>query len=309
MPTTPDRPADFARLLDLAHAKTSDNKPRAALIVPSETATLPAFLKAATEGLIDPTIIGDESLLRDTASEADLNTPGLKIIDINQPDMAVKTAIKMTEADELDLLVQGRVDSDTLVACLIEGDAKFVARRQVMSHVGFIKPVKYPRLLMITDGMVHPEPDLAAKIAILRNLAAVAEACSLANPKTAVVTAVEAIYPQMPATTDGAVLAKMYERGQIKGLVVDGPLSFDIAIDSEAATAKGITGSAVAGQAEAMLCSSKQVAQAVYQSMSLFGNSELGSVLVGGRVPVATSWLTDSEQSRFNSIMLAALLA
>ncbi len=50
----------------------------------------------------------------------------------------------------------------------------------------------------------------------------------------------------MPSTIDAAALAKMAERGQIKGGAVDGPLAMDNAIDVEAARTKGIT-SLVAG--------------------------------------------------------------
>jgi hypothetical protein len=43
--------------------------------------------------------------------------------------------------------------------------------------------------------------------------------------------------------------------------------------------------------------------------MSLFGQCDLGGVLVGGRVPVAVNFATDSEDARYNSILLGTLLA
>ncbi|MCD6250072.1 MAG: hypothetical protein J7J98_07080 [candidate division Zixibacteria bacterium] len=300
---------DFSGLLKRAQEKASDTKPRAALIVPSETKTLLAFLKATALGLIDPTIIGDEALLTTNAKTDNLDLGGVKVIDVNQPDVALATAAKMAEAGEINMLVQGRMDWDELVVRLSESESSFVARGHMLTHIGVLKPSEYPKLLMITDGLVNAQPDLKTKLGILGNLGKASDAFGLPNPRTAVVTAVEAIYPQMPATCDGAVLAKMSERGQIKGVVVDGPLSFDVAIDREAAESKGITNSSVAGEADAMLASSKQVAQGIYHAMSLYATCDTGGVLVGGRVPVAINSVTDSHDSRFHSICLAVLLS
>ncbi len=300
---------DFDGLHELAQTKASRRAPRAALVVPSETETLPAFLKAAAEGLLDPTIIGDEALLKKNAETDNLDLHGAKIIDVNQPDVALAMAAKMAEAGELDMIVQGRLDWDDLATHLSDPKTAFVSRGKMLTHIGVIKPSEYPKLLIITDGLVNAQPDLKAKLGILGNLGKAGKAFGLPDPKTAVVTAVEVIYPQMPATCDGAVLAKMSERGQIKGVLVDGPLSFDVAIDREAAESKGITNSVVAGEADAMLASSKQVAQGIYHAMSLYAECDTGGVLTGGRVPVAVNSVTDSHDSRFNSICLAVLLA
>ncbi len=54
--------------------------------------------------------------------------------------------------------------------------------------------------------------------------------------------AVEVIYPQMPVTIVEAVIAKMADKNQIKGCLVDGPLSMDVALIERAAKEKGATG-------------------------------------------------------------------
>jgi phosphate butyryltransferase len=299
----------FDQIRTLAEQMCAARKPRAALVVPSETDTLPAFAEAVGKGLIEPFVIGDENLFRSNAVDVSLDPSKVKIIDINQPDMAVQAAAKMAEAGEIDMIIQGQVDPNQMVSLLTSADSTFVAAGPIMSHVGVLKTSRYAKLLFVTDGLVHAQPDLSTKIALLGNLAKVAKAVGISDPRTAVVTAVEVIYPQMPATTDGAVLAKMSERGQIKGVRVDGPLSFDVAVDPLAAEAKGITGSPVAGQADAMLASTRQVAQGIYQAMSLYADCESGGILIGGRVPVAVNFVTEPVQARLNSILLATLLA
>lgn len=302
-------PTSYEDIARLARTKTAKRMPRAALVVPSETETLPAFLSAADNGLIDSTVVGDERKLRELSEVDGFSLEGVKIVDINQPTMALQTAAKMSEAGEIDLIVQGRILSEEVVAVLSGNDLGFVPPKGLLSHIALLTPAAYSKPLLITDGMAQAEPDLKIKLGLLSNLGRTAARWFIPNPKTAVVTAVEAIYPQMPATLDGAILAKMSSRGQIKGVVVDGPLSFDIAIDRDAAAAKGITDSPVAGQADAMLASTRHVAAGICQAMSLYAECECGSVLVGGRVPVAINYLSDSKSSRYNSILLAVLLS
>ena len=298
----------YEAIRELARQRTSAKKVRAVLVAPHESETLPAFARASAQGFIDPTIIGDEKLFRQSAAGFGGDPSQVKVIDINQPDMALRTAAKMAQSGEIDIIVQGRIEPDRLVSLLAANEAAFIPSGRVMSHIGIMKTSRYPKLLLITDGLVHEQPDLATKVNLLGNLARAAKAVRLPDPRTAVVTAVEAIYPQMSATTDGAVLAKMFDRGQIKGVRVDGPLSFDIAVDFIAAESKGIRNSIVAGQADAILASTRYVAQGVYQAMSLYCDCECGGVLVGGHVPVAANFVSDSQDSRFNSILLACLM-
>jgi phosphate acetyltransferase len=301
--------SSFEQIEALAIKKAASKKPRAALVVPSETDTLSAFLDAVGHNLITAFVIGDERRFRKDAEACKIDLSQFHLIDINQPVMALKTAAKMAVAGELDMIIPGRIAPEETATTLGLGDLGFVAPGKTFSHVGVLKPAQYPKLLMVTDAFIHEQPDLKTKIDLLGNLARVAKALGIADPRTAVVTAVEAIYPQMPATTDGAVLAKMYDRGQIKGVRVDGPLSFDIAVDSLAAESKGITKSVVAGQADAILASTRYVAQGVCQAMALFAQCESGGVLVGGRVPVALNFVSERVKARYNSIMLTVLLA
>ena len=58
------------------------------------------------------------------------------------------------------------------------------------------------------------------------------------NPKVAVITAVEVVNPKMKETVEADKLSKMNDNGEIKGCIVDGPLSMDLAIDPEASVLK-----------------------------------------------------------------------
>lgn len=299
----------FEQIISTAKQAAASSKPVVALVVPSNILSLKTLAMAVEQGLAEPVLIGDESLAKKNADAEGINLDAAKFIDINEPDMAVQTAAKMAVAGECDILVNGRVPAVTFVRQLLDKTSGFVARGGTVSHVAVMKPALYEKLLLLTDAAVNMEPDLKVKLALIANAVKVANSIGIDMPRVAIIAAVEVIYPQMPVTMDAAVIAKMGDRKQIKGAYVDGPLSFDVAVDQFAARSKGITDSQVAGQADILLAPNIETANGVYRAMSLYGRAEMGSIVFGGKVPVVLPSRSDSVESRLNSIALGVLTA
>jgi phosphotransacetylase len=106
----------------------------------------------------------------------------------------------------------------------------------------------YSRRIIVSDAAVNIAPDVDQKRDIIQNAIILALAIGIPQPKVAVLAAIENVNSKMPATMDAAALAKMADRRQIVGGVVDGPLDLDIAVDEKAAKIKGVE-TPVAGQA------------------------------------------------------------
>ena len=162
--------------------------------------------------------------------------------------------------------------------------------------------------MFVSDGAVNNNPDAAKKIQIVQNAASVAKQFGVETPKAALLAAVEAIYPAVPVTMEEAAIAKMSDRGQIKGVDIDGPLSFDVAIKTEVARSKGITNSKVAGETDIFVGPSMETANGIYKAMVLYAKAESASVIVGGKAPVASPFAVDSVESAANSLLVAAFL-
>ncbi len=299
----------FEQIYDTARKLTAGNKPRAALVVPSDVTMLKAFSQAIEAGFIDPTLIGDEELARKKAAEHKINLDKIKFIDIREPDISVATAARMASLDEIDLIIKGRIPTVGFLQIIFEKDVSFRRQGKIISHVAVIKPDLYDKLLFLTDAGVNEEPDLKCKLALIDNLVNFARSIGVTMPRVAILAAVEVVYPQMPVTMDAAIISKMAERKQIRGAYVDGPLSFDVAVDMFAAHSKGVKTSPVAGQADALLAPNIETANGIYEAMSLYGNARLGGILYGGVVPVALASRSDSVSNRLNSIVLGVLAA
>ncbi len=287
----------------------SNGRPRTALVVPHEAAMVAPFRKAVEAELIEPFVIGDEALFRKDSDRRGIDPDKVHLVDINQPEKAILAAAQMAAQGELDLIIAGRIDTEELLAGFTAKESRFLDKGQLLTHVAVMKPERYEKLLLLTDALVTTCHDLATMIAVTNNAISLAMKVGIERPKVALLAAVEVIYPQMKATTIAAILSKMNERGQIKGADVDGPLSFDVAIDMEAALGKGVKSSAVAGQADVLVAPSIEAANGMYKAIALYGSCEEGGVLYGGCVPVAVSLECDTEENQLRALLIGILAA
>ena len=100
----------------------------------------------------------------------------------------------------------------------------------------------------------------------------------------------------MPATLDGAILAKMADRRQIVGGIVDGPLDLDAAVDAEAARIKHIV-SPVAGVADVLLVPNIEAGNMVYKELTFMADAQAAGLVVGARVPIILTSRADTPET------------
>jgi len=162
------------------------------------------------------------------------------------------------------------------------------------------------KLVLMSDGGVIVAPDLNMLIAIINNSVEVAHKLGNPKPKVAILCAVEVVNPDMPETINAAILAKMSERGQIKGCIVDGPLALDNAVSKYAAEKKGIK-SPVAGDADILICPGIAAGNILGKSIEYYAHRTLAIVIVGARAPIMVPSRSDRAETKLNSIALTIL--
>ena len=163
------------------------------------------------------------------------------------------------------------------------------------------------QLLFVGDVAVIPAPDLKQKQVIMECLVKTAKAVGVETPKVAILAATEQVLPSQPASLEAALLAKMADRGQIKGCIADGPLALDVAIDMESVQIKGLV-SPVAGDADCILFPNIESGNVFYKANSkLVPGVRQAGILVGAKVPCVLSSRADSIDTKLNSIAIAAM--
>jgi phosphate butyryltransferase len=163
------------------------------------------------------------------------------------------------------------------------------------------------KLLFASDVAIIPAPDLAAKLKILGYCLAAAHSFGIAEPRAALIAATEKVNPKMTATTDAALIAKMAERGQIKGGIVEGPLALDVALSPAACQIKGLQ-TRLEGAADILVFPNIETGNVFYKAATLLAGARLAAVVVGTSAPCILTSRADSEESKFLSIALGCRL-
>lgn len=278
-----------------------------AVAMPHDQPSLEGALLAAEVGLIVPILVGDPDRIADLGRAADRSLEGVEIVAAASAADCAATAVALCSQGRAAAILKGSLHSDTLMAAVVARDAGLRTARR-MSHVFVMDVPGVDHPLFVSDAAINIAPDLATKADIVRNAIDLARACGLARPRVAVLSAVETVNPAIPSTLDAALLAKMAERGQIEGGLVDGPLAMDNAVDAGAASTKGIV-SPVAGHAEVLIAPDLEAGNLIAKELSFIAHAESAGLVMGARVPVMLTSRADPARSRLLSCALAVLLA
>jgi len=269
--------------------------------------TIEAVGRAVKEKLVHATLTGDKEAIRKVADAAKVDTGLFEIV--HEPDKAkaLSLAIGKVRSGEADFLMKGLLDSSLYIRGIIDKEKGLLPPGKLLSHVTVLQVPAWKKLIICGDVAVIPAPDLEAKIAILNYAIAVAHKLGIDRPKAVLLSAVEKVNPKMPSTTEAAIIAKMADRGQIKGAVVDGPLALDIAFSEESARIKGVD-SPVAGDADILIFPNIESGNIFFKASTYLAKGELGAVVTGATCPCVLTSRGDSDETKFYSIALASLL-
>ena len=130
--------------------------------------------------------------------------------------------------------MKGSLHTDELMGAVVAKDTGIRTARRV-SHCFVMDVPGHPDALIITDAAVNIAPTLEDKVDIVQNAIDLAQAMRFAEPRVAILSAMETVNPKIASTIEAAALCKMADRGQITGGLLDGPLALDNAISAEAA--------------------------------------------------------------------------
>jgi len=278
-----------------------------AVVHPCDRDSLLGPLEAARRGLIVPVLVGPEAKIRAVAEAEGVDLAGYKILSVEHSHAAAQQAVAMARAGEVEALMKGSLHTDELLAAVVPSATGLRTARR-MSHVFLMDVPAYPRVLMVTDAAINIYPTLEDKVDIVQNAIDLARVLGVAEPKVAILSAVETVNPKIQSTLDAAALCKMADRGQITGGVLDGPLAFDNAISEEAARTKKIV-SPVAGKADILLVPDLEAGNMLAKQLQYLAGADSAGIVLGTRVPIVLTSRADSVRTRIASAAVMALVA
>lgn len=289
-------------------AKSLPNRQRLVVAAAQDPDVLEAVRDAVDWGIVSAILVGDPEKIAAIAGEVGLPLEKCTVIPETDAILAARKAVAMVAAGQGDLVMKGRIGTADILRAVLDKE-KGLRTGRLLSHVTVLDIQGIGRLLFMTDAAMNIAPDLGQKVQIVQNAVDVVRALGFERPKVAALAAVELVNPDMPAAVEAALLAKMADRGQIKGAIVDGPLALDNAISLHSAQVKGIN-SLVAGHADILMVPDIEAGNVLYKSAVYFGReSRVAGVIAGARAPVVLTSRSDSHQAKLDSIAFSAVYA
>lgn len=274
---------------------------------PHEPELLLAMQDAERQGIADSTLVGDRDLIRKLAAEHEIDINRMMIVHEPEPMAAARKVMELLRLGHADLAMKGKVETGSFLRAALDREAGLRVGR-LFTHVAVFEVPGFDHLLFVTDSGVVVAPTLEQKVEIVQNAILVAQRLGVEEPKVAVLAATEMVNPKIPTTMDAANLAKMADRRQIQGGLVDGPLALDNAISTESAAIKGIE-SPVAGTADILVTPDVEAGNMLAKAISYFAKGKMAGVVVGGRCPLIVASRSDPHETKLVSMALGVLLA
>ncbi len=264
-------------------------------------------IKAVSEAQelgVSAILFGKKEIIEKNLSEIGVEYP---IVDCRTDEESSKMAVKYVADGKAHIVMKGLVKTSTLLKAVLDKEYGLRTER-LLSHITLLEVPGINRLIFLTDGGMVIRPTLEQKVQIIENAVNVAKKLGYEMPKVGIIAAVETVNPDMPETLEAALIAKMNERGQIKGCKIDGPLGIDNALSVYAAEVKGIKGE-VAGHADILVVPDIHSGNFLGKSAVYFANGRIAGIIAGAKAPVIVISRADTSDSKFVSIALAMALS
>jgi Phosphotransacetylase len=268
--------------------------------------TLEGLHTTMKAGLIKAVLIGNRDRINEIIKNRgyEIDAP---IIDADDEQQAAEKAVFLIGEGKGDFLMKGRLQTSTLLKEVVKKE-NGLNLGSIMSHVGLFEIPNYHKLVAITDGGMVLYPDLAQKKSIVENAVRALKGVGIDTPKVAVMAGAETINPKATESVDADALKKMYLAGEIKGCILEGPISYDLAMSREAALIKGYE-SPVAGDTDIMIMPDMAAGNLVAKALTVSGKTKMAGIIMGAKVPIVLVSRSASSEEKFLSLLFAAAVS
>ncbi len=296
---------NFQELINVAKKQTMM---KLAVAAAQDEDVLIAVCGAAEMGIVEPILVGEAAKIKEIADKNGLDVSKFQLVESPSLTEAARISVGLVSDGKADFLMKGLIDTSILLKAVLDKEIG-LRTDSLLSHVMLYHTPNYHKLLFLTDGGMNIEPSLEEKAMILKNSVKVAKSMGIINVKVACLAAKEKVNFKMKATIEADRLKKMGNDGEFgEGVIVEGPIAFDLAVSKEAAKIKKFD-SEVAGDADVILVPTIEVGNGIGKSLAYMANAESAGIIMGAKAPVLLVSRADSHEAKLNSIALGSIIA
>jgi len=282
-------------------------KKTVAVAAAQDVDVIDAVSQAQQDGYVNGILVGDKKKIEQLAVDNKINIALLEIIDEPDVTKAAQYAAQLASDKKADLIMKGFLPTSALLKTVL--DKQYNLRgKNTLSHCAVLDIPGYHKLLNFTDGGMVVKPDPETKLQILENAILVGKALNLSPVKIAVSAAADKVSDKMPHTLSDIDYVIPQALEKFKDIVIQGPLTFDLAVSKKAAEYYDSRGEVIA-DADIFLVDSIEECNIICKSLINFADAVFAGVIVGAKVPVSLVSRTDTVKNKKASLAIACLLA
>ena len=286
--------------------KSCDKKAVLSVAAAHDEEVLLAVKDACEMDIIKAILIGEEDKIRKIASEINFNLDNVEVIDESDLKLCAEKAVKLVSSGKADYVMKGLLDTSIILKEVLNKEYG-LRTDSLLSHVMIYEVPSYHKLLILTDGGMNIDPDVSQKKKIADNAIKAAKSLGINTVKVACLAAKEKVNPKMQATLDADELKSMCKDGMFgNGVIVEGPIAFDLAISEEACKIKGYE-SEVGGDADILLVPTIETGNGIGKALTYMANAKSAGIIMGAKAPVVLVSRADTHESKLYSIAYGAI--
>lgn len=291
----------------VAAVKQRENERTVAIAGAHDAPVIEAALRAQQQGIAVPIFVGNAGKIKDILRSFDRNPSNYNIVD-SEENKEAQAAVNLVKDGSANVLMKGLIETRDMLHPVVAKENN-LRTGKLMSHVVFFSNVpNYHKLLVATDGGMVMYPSLEEKVGIIENAVEAMRKMGYKQPRVAVLAAIEKVNPRMRATVEAAELKRMNREGLIQHCIVEGPLSYDVAMDKAIAHHKGVD-CEYCGDFDALIVPDIDSGNILGKCLIVTAKAEMGGVIMGAKVPIVLTSRGSSAEEKFFSIAVASLMA
>lgn len=293
----------FGELASFLNSMTE--QPVVVVVCPYDEETCGTVLKALADGFIKAVLVGERSKIEATGIVRDY--PELvEVIDANDSVDAASKAVALVNEGKAAILMKGLVNTDVLLRAVLNKETGILPKGNLLTHITVSEIPGMDRLLFYSDVAVIPYPTLEQREKMILLDLALLRKFGIERPKVALIHFNEKVNPKFPNSVDYQQIVENSISGKYGEMIAGGPMDVKTAVDLHSAQVKGIE-SEVCGNADLLIFPNIESGNTFYKTISYFAKARMAGMLLGTIAPVVLPSRSDSTDSKYNSLALAAL--
>lgn len=279
---------------------------RIVAVCPHDECTEKVVRRALSEGIADFLLVA-ESTYTAVPKQIQADFPdAVQFMEAPTADEAAALAVSLIKEGKGDVLMKGLINTDNLLRAVLKKEVGLLPPGSVLTHVTVAETPMYHKLLCFSDAAVIPRPELTQFRAMVKGNVELCHSMGIEEPRVALIHCTEKVHEKFPHTLDYVQLKADAEAGMFGKMVIDGPMDAKTACDLHSGQVKGIA-SPVVGDADVLIFPNIESGNVFYKTLSFFGKADMAGMLMGAQAPVVVPSRSDSETSKYYSLVLACL--